>query len=330
MKTKNLNPIQIFRTGQHTAMNGSTLSFSESDVAAIAANYNPAVHEAPLVVGHPKTDAPAYGWVAGLQFADGVLSAVPSDVDAEFADMVNARRFSKVSASFYLPDSPNNPVTGSYYLRHVGFLGAQPPAVKGLRSPQFASSEDELVIEFECAAPTIEFSTGEYPVMTPEEIAAKQAEIDSREAALAQREAELATKNAAFAEQQAKAKAQELDTVVADLIKEGRVLPKDKNGLLAFMSADKSDDVIEFADGGTVAKQAPHEWLIGFLKALPPQVDFSEYAKGGQGAMDKPVDNQAIARRAQAYKAKMDAQGVNLSFAEAVDGVLADEDKVGA
>ena len=46
--------------------------------------------------------------------------------------MVRAGRFKKVSASFYTPDSPHNPVPGVYYLRHVGFLGAQPPAVKGL------------------------------------------------------------------------------------------------------------------------------------------------------------------------------------------------------
>lgn len=310
-------------------MNGTTLDFSDADVSAMAAHYNPAVHEAPLVVGHPATDAPAYGWVAGLHYADGVLTAVPTDVDAEFAAMVNARRFSKVSASFYLPDSPNNPVQGSYYLRHVGFLGAQPPAVKGLRSPQFAATADELIVSFECADTVIEFSTGDHPVMTPEELAAKQAEIDSREAALAQRETELAAKNAAFAEQQARTKAQELDAAVDLLVKEGRVLPKDKNGLVAFMSADKSDAVIEFAEGGTVVKQSPNDWLLGFLKALPVQVDFSEHAPAGQ---DKclSVDNKAIARRAQAYKAKMDAQGVNLSFAEAVDGVLAGEDKVGA
>jgi hypothetical protein len=36
-------------------------------------------------------------------------------------------------------------VPGVYYLRHVGFLGAQAPAVKGLRSPSFAASEAGVV-----------------------------------------------------------------------------------------------------------------------------------------------------------------------------------------
>ncbi|MFS2072756.1 hypothetical protein ACEN9D_28795 [Pseudomonas sp. CT11-2] len=36
---------------------------------------------------------------------------------------------------------------GVYYLRHVGFLGAQPPAVKGLRPIELAEGEPG-VIEF--------------------------------------------------------------------------------------------------------------------------------------------------------------------------------------
>lgn len=36
---------------------------------------------------------------------------------------------------------------GVYYLRHIGFLGAQAPAVKGLRNPEFADAE-EGVVEF--------------------------------------------------------------------------------------------------------------------------------------------------------------------------------------
>ncbi len=137
-------PIQIFKSGRHTAMNGTALDFSESDLAASAKAYNPALHEAPIVVGHPKTDGPAYGWVKSLSYADG-LDAEPYQVDAEFAEMVSAGRFKKVSASFYTPDSPSNPVPGVYYLRHVGFLGAQPPGVKGLRQAAFAEREQGIV-----------------------------------------------------------------------------------------------------------------------------------------------------------------------------------------
>lgn len=138
--------IEIFRPGKQTAMSGEVIEFSEADLRATADAYDPNLHEAPLVVGHPKTDDPAYGWVQSVSYAD-VLGAVPHQVDTAFAEMVNAGRFKKVSASFYKPDSPNNPKPGVYYLRHVGFLGAQPPAVKGLKSASFAASDDG-VIEF--------------------------------------------------------------------------------------------------------------------------------------------------------------------------------------
>lgn len=137
-------PIEIFRPGRHTASSGAVLAFSEADLAASAAAYDPALHEAPLVVGHPRHDAPAYGWVKSLSVGAG-LEAEPHQVDPAFAEMVGRGAFKKISASFYSPDSQGNPVPGVYYLRHVGFLGAQPPAVKGLRSPEFADGEAGIV-----------------------------------------------------------------------------------------------------------------------------------------------------------------------------------------
>lgn len=123
-------------------MAGQTLDFTEADLAATVAAYDPALSEAPIVVGHPRHDAPAYGWVRGLRL--NTASGIEADlhqVDSAFAEMVAAGRFKYVSVSFYAPDAPNNPVPGVYYLRHVGFLGAQPPAVKGLRTPEFADGE---------------------------------------------------------------------------------------------------------------------------------------------------------------------------------------------
>lgn len=141
-----MKPFELFRVGKHTSASGSTLAFGESDLQAAVAAYDPALHEAPIVVGHPKDNHPAYGWIKSLSFADGTLVAEPAQVDADFAEMVAAGRFKKRSASFYTPDSPSNPKPGTYYLRHVGFLGAQPPAVKGLRDVSF--SEDDGVVEF--------------------------------------------------------------------------------------------------------------------------------------------------------------------------------------
>lgn len=144
-----MKAVHIFRPGKHTDSSGTALEFDEPTVAAMATAYDPKVHEAPIVVGHPSTDAPAYGWVQGLEFSDGDLVATPHQVDAAFAELVEAGRYKHVSASFYTPDAPSNPVPGGYYLRHVGFLGAQPPAIKGLKPVEFAEDEPGVVsVEF--------------------------------------------------------------------------------------------------------------------------------------------------------------------------------------
>jgi hypothetical protein len=140
-------PIHIFRSGTHTDVSGKTLAFGETELEASAKAYDPALFEAPLVVGHPQLDAPAYGWVESLSFSQNGLSAAPRQVDPAFAELVRAGRYKKISASFYLPNSPANPVPGVFYLRHVGFLGAAAPAVKGLKPVAFAQAE-EGVVEF--------------------------------------------------------------------------------------------------------------------------------------------------------------------------------------
>ncbi len=146
---KTAKPLQIFKPGKHTAMSGATLEFTEAHLEATAKAYDPKLWRAPLVTGHPKHDDPAYGWVDALAYAEGELNAAPGDVDPTFAEWVKAKRYANISASFYSPDSPQNPVPGVYYLRHVGFLGAQPPAIKGMRPPEFAANEEGVVtIEF--------------------------------------------------------------------------------------------------------------------------------------------------------------------------------------
>lgn len=142
-----MKPFELFKAGKHTASGGTTLSFTAEDLQAAVAAYDPALHEAPIVVGHPRDNAPAYGWIKSLRFSDGSITAEPAQVDEAFAEMVKSGRFKKRSASFYMPDAPNNPKPGSLYLRHVGFLGAQPPAVKGLKEVAFGEAE-EGVVEF--------------------------------------------------------------------------------------------------------------------------------------------------------------------------------------
>ena len=59
-----MNGLEIFKAGIHTGMDGKQYTFTEEDVKASVEAYDPALFSAPLVVGHPKVEDPAYGWVS--------------------------------------------------------------------------------------------------------------------------------------------------------------------------------------------------------------------------------------------------------------------------
>lgn len=145
--------LPILPAGRHTALDGRPVEFTEAILQEIAETYDPALHEAPLVIGHPKLNGPAYGWAKGLEVRDGMLFAEPHQVVPEFAEAANRKMYKKRSASVYLPDSPGNPVPGKHYLRHIGFLGAMPPAIKGIPDAELNFAEDDGGLALEFAEP---------------------------------------------------------------------------------------------------------------------------------------------------------------------------------
>lgn len=141
--------LAVFAPGTHTAMDGRTITFTQENCIDLANSYDPSVSEAPFVIGHPSLTAPAYGWAERLEFRDGIVYAAPRQVNPAFAEAFNAGSYKKRSLSIYQPDSPGNPKPGHFYARHVGFLGAVPPGVKGLPDAQFAeASGDNGPLEF--------------------------------------------------------------------------------------------------------------------------------------------------------------------------------------
>ncbi|CNJ03476.1 Uncharacterised protein [Yersinia aldovae] len=143
--------LPVFAPGTHTAMDGRTMTFTAEDCIDLASSYDPTLCEAPFVIGHPKLTAPAYGWAKRFEYRDGLVYAEPTQVNPAFADAFNAGSYKKRSLAIYQPNSPGNPKPGHFYARHVGFLGAVPPGVKGLPDAQFEFSEatgDDAPFEF--------------------------------------------------------------------------------------------------------------------------------------------------------------------------------------
>ena len=133
--------VEIFKGGIQTDSKGKEHD-GDALIDKAVSMFNATEHEPPAVIGHPRENAPAWAWVEDVKdtVQDGtrVMLAKFKQVVPEFEEMVKKGLFKKRSASFY-PDGR---------LRHVGFLGAVPPAVKGLADIGF-KEEDLVTFEFE-------------------------------------------------------------------------------------------------------------------------------------------------------------------------------------
>jgi hypothetical protein len=133
--------IEIFRAGDYTAQSKGKIT--REDLDRVVRNYDPSFHEAPVCIGHPENDKPAFGWVSKLAVDGDVLLAQEKQVEPSFDEARKAGRFKKRSASFYL--GQDGKISG---LRHVAWLGAQPPEVKGLGDVAF-KDEGRNFVEFD-------------------------------------------------------------------------------------------------------------------------------------------------------------------------------------
>ena len=141
--------LEVFKSGTHTSGNGVTKTYTDEDIQHIAKSYNDQKdHEAPFVIGHPATDGPAHGWTKELKAVGGKLMAYVDQVADGVVDAVKRGEYKKVSIALY----PGG------LLRHIGLLGAVPPAVKGLAPVQFAEDlefEEYIWVTDETRMPTV-------------------------------------------------------------------------------------------------------------------------------------------------------------------------------
>jgi len=338
-----LEQVEILRTGQHTASSGKQVEIRPEDLAQIADGYDPKFHEAPVVIGHPEDNQPAYGWVKGLQvLGDKLLATI--DLVPEFVEALRQGLFKKRSASIYHDLDGKGP-----YLRHVGFLGAVPPAVKALTDINLDDKAFESVtIDFEerkqpmnwkdwfkkridempdDGAPVVIDSGAEPPAQSQaqfsEEDVKKREELAAEAAAKkAREEAELE-----FAERMRKTEAEtaaktHAATVISQLdalARDGKVLPAwRKAGLDEFAQGlgFQADTQFEFAEGDAQIKKTPSEWFLDFLGKLPPSIELNEFAgndKSHSGTGDAAAKLGALTRKKLADKPELT---YSLAFSE--------------
>lgn len=224
--------IEVFRAGEQTDSAGNTREWTKDDLEKIVSRYNTTQHEAPVVVGHPKENAPAFGWVEALKTDGKVLFARFKQLVPEFIEAVKKGMYKKRSISLY-PDLT---------LRHIGFLGAIPPAVKGLADIKF--SEEEPI--------TLEYTSHH----------------DSKDRRISELKAQLK-------EEQRKNRVAEFREFTEQLHSEGRLVSEHKNTVIELMEALHEAGEFNFSDG----KATTLSKFRDYLRKQPKIVEFNETVK---------------------------------------------------
>lgn len=256
----------IFRAGNYPQGN-----FTIHDLDQIVANYNSDSEdfdEAPLVLGHPKNSDPAYGWIDKIRRSGDTLQAVFKEVDEQLKQFVEQGKYKKVSVRL-----AKHPEKG-WVLKHLGFLGAVPPGVKGLKPIQFSEETESVSMD-------LDFSEGSEKKVTPEELEkalADQKKIIEKDFA----EKENALKSQLIATKQ-ELRRGKLEKFMSD--HQEKLPPAVRSGMLEFMEQLATvETAVEFSEANKPIKKAPLEFFQDFISKLPDFITLgTETIKTGGG-----------------------------------------------
>jgi len=327
--------IEIFRAGDYRGANKGLIS--REDLDRVVRNYDPTYHEAPATIGHPADDKPAYGWIEALAVDGDKLLAREKQVDPKFNEARMAGRFKKRSAAFYC--DADGKITG---LRHVAYLGAQPPEVKGLQDLAFNDhgarfievdfGEDEDVATetktiderikaffaemFGSSAQPKTFSEADAQRIATEAATAAAAPLVAKVTAL---ETELKAQTTKFAERETALAGGEVKqramAAIARLKTAGKWIPAFEKMDLGpvFDELAKLTTTIEFGEGDAKKKVTPLETLVLFLEGLPKIVPGGRMVEGAAPGRTKTSTGDALTDAAKARQAEK-----KITFGEAL------------
>lgn len=306
-------PFEICRPGTFVDANGRQVELSEAALREMATCYNPKLRRAPLVIGHPKMDDPAFGWVKELDYRDGALVALSEQVDQDFAGAVQDGRYANRSASFYVPDAASNPTPGRFYLKHVGFLGARQPAVDGLKPLEFSALEGDDAHDLVVSMAGWEAA---YRQRVQQEV-----------------ETESTVSLAAFEQQVRQSERQRInrardvkefcDAMVSRVI----IRPGEKEAFVALAETLAGDDaVIQFGEGDDAQNSNAWDLFKRLIEHRPPLVTLGEFCPdgGSEGEVNlaMPEGVRVDANRADVHNAAVAYQRQNkCTYRDAVRAV---------
>lgn len=341
---------EIFTTGTHKDSKGNERTWTKSDLEKIKYNFENKNPDFPICCGHPQSNSPAYGWVDELKIEDDAqkvshLYASYKDVQPEFKEAYNKGLFKTRSLS----------LTQDLIPRHIAFLGAQAPAIKGLEKFCFEACDNEIIIEFEAenspyminqpnpSAGADEISgsnkdnANEYklnaklpavvgkenpaPPLEPELNTNKKGqdmpENEELKQQLAQKDDEIAALKKQVEDSKQAALTKEFQDFCDNAISEGHLLPAQREAVLNILFAT-TDNNINFADRET---KSATEVFKDFISGLN-QMDFQDIATFKNTDKDKGInfqDAEEVKKGILEIQNEYAQKGIKLSVTEAYE-----------
>jgi hypothetical protein len=339
--------LEIFGAGTWKPANGGTVTITETALDEMVASFSELsgtnVVKPHLKLGHTeaqkwfgqKVGIPTLGWLSKVWREGNKLFADITDVPEALLDMIKAKRYHNVSAEIFYPGMiEHDGKKFGHVLSAVAILGTEMPAVKDLAGLAAALYATQFTAN-STAQPTTFSQENSKPMFTQEQvdsliavatakaiaetktsfsdqITALTAETTTLKARAEGAEQLLASQAADFAQKEAAA-------LVDAAIKDGKLLPKQKDAALAFMSVT---GVVKFGGADKTATQVFSE----FLGLMGKQVDTTEQGSGRGDTQDTGTFATAAAEVDSLTRAHM-KKNATADYATAMGAVLqADRD----
>lgn len=285
-----------------------------------------------------STGAPNLGIVAKIFREGEKLLANFSNVPDAVVDLIRQKRFTNVSVEI-VPNLEFGGKTFSQVLTAVALLGAEMPAISGLKDLAAAlftevevtpiKADTVHIYEQETEPMTVTYTQEQHDALLEAAVSkavdAVKAEFtagtekltaelkDAVEAVKA-----VKTEFASYTDKVARAEA---ETMVDAAIKDGKLLPKQKDAALAF--AQNLTGTIKFGDKDT----SMTAMFADFLGAMPPKVDTGET---GASSPDETTDYVSAGAKVDTLAREAMDKDSKLSYADARTQVLNADDELKA
>ena len=311
-------------------------NITKSDLNEIVASYSEVNDKAPVVVGHPKDNSPAYGVINKMEVVGDKLMIHATNMKKKIVKAIKNKQLLAQSISLFPRDHDANPTKGKLHVRHSGMLGGKRGAVHGLEPlPEFSDGEDTEFINIDFSESQDKknkslfdrfmewtkreeknksqeeiqsYSDNEETTMTKEEqekFDALKAKVDATEKENKKFKKQIVD----FSEEKAKieklARTKSIEDFCEKAVKDGNILPADKDMHVQIMLSIPQDE-IEFSEEKTSSLDLYQKQI----QSKKVNLDFSEKTKDGDG-YERPEDKVN-----QTAKIEKHMKENNMSFSE--------------